>query len=86
MVAEVLVGGRDVARRRRGAHLRVEQAETKRKSSSSNLSEVNRYRLVLGRVLELVYGLLLGCHGQMRSGKPLLHFFLCFLFLLIFCF
>jgi hypothetical protein len=82
MVAEVYFGGRDVARRRRGTHLRVEQAETKRKTSSSYLSEANRYGLVLGQVLELVFGLLLGCHGQVSPGKFfLLLFFFPFLVL-----
>jgi hypothetical protein len=38
LVEEVHFGGRDVARRSRGALLRVEQAETKRKTSSLLLS------------------------------------------------
>jgi hypothetical protein len=52
--------------------------------NSSSLFWTKGYGWVLGRaglaVVGLLCRLLPGCHGQMRSDKPLLHFFLCFSF------
>jgi hypothetical protein len=71
MIAQVNNGGRDVeAGRRCGALLRVEQAETKRKTPSSLLSARSGTQAGLGRGAGLPRGLLLGYGGPI--GKPLL--------------